>query len=245
MPAKWHKYSYTAQIQERRTFFSFILLLALLALIITLVYAHLVTMYLVESPTMEPSLSPGDCIIATPLYNHETEEAKGISLRITAKRGDLAVLDPEYRNDLNIMTRSVNALVSFITFRRIVPFSATITGGERQTIRRIIAFPGDSLYIENSIAHVKTAGSSHYLTEFELASQAYDIRVDELPPGWPKELPFSGTLGEVTLGPDEFFVLADNRSTSSDSRTWGPVHADRIRSKVVLRYWPFPRFGKP
>jgi signal peptidase I len=44
--------------------------------------------------------------------------------------------------------------------------------------------------------------------------------------------------GPVRLGPDEYFMLGDNRPNSRDSRSFGPVHLDQIIGRVVLRYWP-------
>ena len=40
---------------------------------------------------------------------------------------------------------------------------------------------------------------------------------------------------------DEFFALGDNRTQSSDSRSFGPQPDDRIIGKVILRFWPFDR----
>jgi signal peptidase I len=48
---------------------------------------------------------------------------------------------------------------------------------------------------------------------------------------------------QVTLGPDEYLVLGDNRNHSSDSHIWGTLPRENIVGKSVFRYWPLDKWG--
>ena len=58
----------------------------------------------------------------------------------------------------------------------------------------------------------------------------------------------AGPDGKVTgnwwNGPDEYFVLGDNPTRSTDSRAFGPVSANRIIGRVWLRCWPPSAWGR-
>ena len=48
-------------------------------------------------------------------------------------------------------------------------------------------------------------------------------------------------FAEVTVPPDRFFVLGDNRNQSCDSHLWAPdqfVHRDAIIGQAEVIYWP-------
>jgi len=241
MPAKWHKYSYTAQREERKPFILILTFLLFLLVLFTLIHNHAVTMYRIQAETMIPTLSPEERVISTPLYSTQPVEEKGFFLLASAKRGDLVVISPANTDQPGRLKRLVRPLVSFITFQRIIPFSAHDTPGKKPVIRRLLGFPGDTLYLESGILHIKPAGSSHYLTEFELVDRSYELRIDPLPDNWDSTLPFSHSFPEITLADDEFFVLCDNRLMAGDSRIWGSTRRDRIIGKVLFRYWPIGR----
>jgi signal peptidase I len=48
---------------------------------------------------------------------------------------------------------------------------------------------------------------------------------------------------EITIPPDHFFMMGDNRGQSADSREWGPVPKDWIVGNAFFTYWPPGRVG--
>lgn len=48
---------------------------------------------------------------------------------------------------------------------------------------------------------------------------------------------------EIELGPDEIYVLGDNREVSKDSRSFDAIEDDAIIGRAVLRFWPPRKFS--
>jgi signal peptidase I len=59
----------------------------------------------------------------------------------------------------------------------------------------------------------------------------------------PQEYRDQSEMRPTTIGPDEYFVLGDHRSSSNDSRTWGMVPRRYIYGKAVFIYWPLEKMG--
>lgn len=48
---------------------------------------------------------------------------------------------------------------------------------------------------------------------------------------------------EITIPPDSFFMMGDNRDASDDSRYWGPVPKQNVIGEAFVTYWPPKRIG--
>ncbi len=94
-------------------------------------------------------------------------------------------------------------------------------------IKRIIGLPGDKIEIKNS----------HFYINDQLLEEPYLADTVRTKPG-----DFMRTQ-PVRLGPMEYFVSGDNRSYSSDSRSWGPILRSDIIGKAIFRYWPLESMG--
>jgi signal peptidase I len=94
-------------------------------------------------------------------------------------------------------------------------------------IKRIIALPKERVVIENGHVTIYSPDNSQGMVLGE------------------KYLPNNNlTYGNTdrTLGEDDFFVLGDNRLSSSDSRIWGPLPRQYIVGRVYLRLFPVKSF---
>lgn len=98
-------------------------------------------------------------------------------------------------------------------------------------IKRVIGLPGESISFQNGKVFIT---NTEHPTSFELSETYLPERIETF-----------GKPVPVTLGTDEYYVLGDNRTASSDSRVWGVLPKDDIVGKVWLRVFPVDRFGKP
>jgi len=116
-------------------------------------------------------------------------------------------------------------------------------------IKRAVAIPGDTVEFRDKELFVNG----------EKQEESYAIRRDPMVypvyPGVPKgealqalweqggltgyrNAVFRDNFGPVTVPPESYFVIGDNRDGSFDSRFWGPLSAQRLKGKAWVVYWP-------
>jgi len=93
---------------------------------------------------------------------------------------------------------------------------------ERDFVKRVVAVPGQTVEIRHGTVYVDGVPLE-----------------DPHPPGRGRD----EHMAPQQMGPDEYFVIGDNRPYSSDSRDWGPVPLENIVGKVWVTYWPLSRLG--
>jgi signal peptidase I len=196
--------------------------------------------FVMQSASMEPDIMRGDRLI---VYSFQSNRLFSFLLPKTLplKRGDLVMIDTGKTSE-NIGHVMVKNLSAFFTGGKELALpndDLPVLNGP--FLKRLIALPGDEISMQNYILRIKPAGDTHTLTEFELSDIHYNLDIPQSPSLWDQSLPFAGSFAPFTLGEGEYFVLADDRSNTNDSRTWGPLRGEDMSGKVLFRYWPFSR----
>jgi signal peptidase I len=95
----------------------------------------------------------------------------------------------------------------------IVLFSLPAEPVELQ-IRRIIGLPGETVEIQNSQVLIDGVFLEEPYVSSPISSYSNGVR--------------------RVLGPDEYFVMGDNRANSRDSRSYGPIPRSAILGEVIM-----------
>lgn len=225
-------------------------MLLVICLLYIFITSFLVNTYGIHSAAMNPALADGEVVLTAPLVYGAYNRLLGFRFPgfTMPQRGDIVVIEPPYLPRQSFFSELINPFLKFFSFQqiRVVRDPAGNVMNEH-IVKRIVGIPGDAIKIERFVVYIKPKGTSEFKTERQITGEMYKI-YDEFadhifPKGWDSGLPFSGYMQEIILGEDEYFVIGDNRLLFSDSRFFGPIKYDAIVSKVILRYWPFEKFG--
>jgi signal peptidase I len=138
--------------------------------------------------------------------------------------------DTLLEGDYIMVNRFVFAQPSFELERRILPVRELRRGDvvvfrqpqepEMDYIKRLIGVPGDMIKIQRGYVYV----NGRRLKEPYVSQDNRD----------------GANYGPLTVAPDHYFVLGDNRDDSYDSRAWGQVHRNLIKGRALLIWYSFP-----
>jgi signal peptidase I len=217
------------------------------ALFVLLFLRFLLFSVAIRSPSMEPVLSPNNRVFVTPLVGGRSEVPvlwAELPTLWAVRRGDLVLVEARKVNDIPRIITQLDALVSFATFRYFSLNNPRFLTSRSAAVARVAALPGERVYMKDNVLYVRPPEANAFLTEFELSPRKYNTIVKPLPNGWNSRIGVAGDFPEILLGTDEYFLLCDNRSSSIDSRIWGPVRSSAILGKLWFRYFPPDKIGR-
>ena len=136
------------------------------------------------------------------------------------QRGEVVVFnetDPG-EDDRGVVRRFTDSLVSGL---------GLAPPPEKDFIKRVVGLPGETLEMREGVVYIDGValpeapeGEGGYLT-----ARHYN------------------DFGPVTMGADEYFMMGDNRPSSSDSRQFGAIPEERIIGRAFVVIWPLDRLG--
>jgi len=193
-----------------------------IAIVLALLVRYFVgTPTIVQHPSMTPTLLSGERLILNRLT---------IKMGSEVEKGDIVTFEaptrmfvPAYEivkgNYTAEYNKQIDGIINNFTYY-------VLEMNKTSYIKRVIATAGEHIKIEDGKVYING----------ELYKEDY------LPEGT-KTTDGSGFFLDLVVPEGTVFVMGDNRENSTDSRSFGCIPLEKIESKVLIRFWPFDKFG--
>jgi signal peptidase I len=170
------------------------------------------------------------------------EETLQINDRLIIEKVSYRFNDPA-RQDIVVFTAPPTAAICSGSLNAPPPKDAFI--------KRIVGLPGDTVEFKDAqvvingqvlnepyiVQDTSNPAAIKTLVPSNSVLVPPDLGTDDQPQGF-----LQNTL-KVTIPPDAYLVMGDNRNNSCDSRYWGFVPRENLIGKAFVRFWPLPRIG--
>jgi signal peptidase I len=104
---------------------------------------------------------------------------------------------------------------------------------ERDFIKRVIGLPGEKVELREKKVYINDQPLDepyvHYLQPAMAPSDLHEVTTFDV----------RERYGPVTVPPNQYFVMGDNRDNSQDSRYWGFLPRENIKGKALIIYWSY------
>jgi signal peptidase I len=181
------------------------------------IQAFIIKPYRIPSGSMEPTLTIGQRVLVDRIGTHFSEPHVG----------EIAVFHPPKEAQKEVCGPTPHIVkLGDAACSEPEPVESSVN-----FIKRVVAGPGDEIYIKEGHVYRKAAGKSQFVRE-------QDSYIREC--GSSPECNFPTPI-KIPAG--HWFMMGDNRGESDDSRFWGPVPTGWIIGEAVATYWPPDRIG--
>jgi signal peptidase I len=104
---------------------------------------------------------------------------------------------------------------------------------ERDFIKRVIGLPGETVEVKEKKVYINGKPLDepyvHFIEPPSTNSEFHEVTSFDV----------RERYGPVTVPPNQFFVMGDNRDNSQDSRYWGFLPRENVKGKALLIYWSY------
>ena len=134
---------------------------------------------------------------------------------------------PNFHDKEYALTNLVGLHFSKLKLGDVIVFKAP-PEPDKDFIKRVIGVPRDKIYVQDGSVYLNGAklDESEYLSSSVKTYGGSFLKDGE----------------QITVPPDNYFVMGDNREYSSDSREWGLVPFQNVIGISLLVYWPVNEF---
>ena len=182
------------------------------------IQAFIVKPYRIPSGSMEPTLAIGQRVLVNRIGMQFSDPHVG----------EIAVFHPPRDAQQEVCGPSPHVIkVGGAACAEPEPYASGVN-----FIKRIVAGPGDEIYIREGHVFRRAAGQATF-------KQEADSYIRPCPPS-AAECNFPTP---IRIPPGHWFMMGDNRGESDDSRFWGPVPTGWIIGGAFATYWPPDRIG--
>lgn len=204
-----------------------------LALVIALfIKTFIIDVYKIPTGSMIPTIKIGDFIVAEKfIYGAKIPFTKKRLPAIRRpRRGDIIIFLAPHYNPPNIIVQIFTPVIYTLSLGFV-----NIDPQPKFYVKRCIGLPGDEVEIINKEVYINGKLLKGWWPD-------YHVDPEVIPPG-DGLINHRDFYGPITVPPNKYFMLGDNRDRSNDSRFWGFVKRNDIYGKSLVRYWPPKRIG--
>ena len=193
-----------------------------IALVIAILFRYYVgTPTIVKQPSMYPTLKEDQR-----LWLNRIDR----TMKKLPERGDIITFEAPSTTSLSLAEREESVIARYENEPTSLwgKFSYHVLEIKKVSyIKRVIGLPGDHILIENGKVYING----------EIFEESY------LQPGVVTDNG-KGYCTDLTVPENTVFAMGDNRTQSTDCRSFGCIPLEKIESKVWIRIWPLDVFGK-
>jgi len=105
---------------------------------------------------------------------------------------------------------------------------------DRDFIKRVIGLPGETVELREKKVYINGMPLNEPYVHFLAPPRTGGTEFNEVTSFDVRE-----RYGPVTVPPNQYFVMGDNRDNSQDSRYWGFLPRDLVKGKALVIYWSY------
>ena len=104
---------------------------------------------------------------------------------------------------------------------------------DRDYIKRVIGLPGETVEVREKKVYINGTALDepyvHFLQPPSATSEFHEVTSFDV----------RERYGPVTVPPNHYFMMGDNRDNSQDSRYWGFLPRENIKGRSLVIYWSY------